>query len=178
MFIGKLSIRVVAIVSCVFWVGACGSNTGNSSVNLIANANGVKKTPVPDAADCPKLELTLDPKDFIERNNSYGQKVAGAQKYVGCKAVVAGKLTKVYTTAVVLTDTVGDLIGKENVSCSGNFSNETFTKVGEKLSGLSEGADWAKFPTVQVSGNVKQVEGSSDFQLTECVLIRVLSGGL
>lgn len=156
-----------------------GSNGNYNSATLAANANGVKETPVPAAASCPEGELTLSPNDFIDRRNKFGDRFGDrkAEKYVGCKVFISNKLMAIYPTSVVLMESIGDNIGKEKISCYGNFSGETFTKISQKLAGLSEGADWAKFPTVRFSGKVKQVEGTSNFELTECVMIMVLSGG-
>lgn len=139
------------------------ANNANAAVinetETVAETKKPLKTPVP-TADCPATPFEV--KDLDE--------IIEMEKYVGCALTIRGKLWAVGTKTATLIDNGETDDTKISIACNGDFTNETFKKVGSKLKELRSSSKFDQIPKVTFVGTIKANETEPYLEFNNCLM--------
>lgn len=128
---------------------SCSTFSSGDSSNASANSS----------VNCPTTTLTV-----IELTGAYGNTDEQIKKYPGCTVSVKGVLEKVKSEAVTLRDTAAYA---ETIECKGDFSSDTYRKIGYKLDNFKEESPGAKLPVATFTAKIVASSGIG-FELEDC----------
>jgi hypothetical protein len=124
-------------------------------VNKAADNSDAESSTKPSAADCPREPLwVVDAKDNA------------LEKYEGCWVKIKGKIWEIEGDNKIALIDMSETTGyPDQIFISGDFSNKTYSEIGDKTSGLKLKGEYEKLPVVTFTCAV-----DSAFSLDKCVL--------
>lgn len=141
-------------VSCNLF-GKKSDGSRNKETNKSADSSIVAANSKSSAADCPQKTLWI-----IETKNK------ALEKYEGCLLRVQGKIWEIEGDNKIVLTNQSDMTGYDDkFLISGDFSNSTYSKIGDQISEIKLKGDYEKLPIVTFTCAV-----GSEASLESCFL--------